>query len=376
MIRDILDRMRNRGKVALAMSGGVDSSVAAYLLLKEGYEVVGFHMKTVPDDVFKVIPEEKKVCCSPADTLDAMRVARQLGIEFHVIHIEEEFRRAVIEYFKSEYMAGRTPNPCAVCNREIKFGLMMDEVMKDGSFDFYATGHYARNGYVPDYGRYLLRKGRVPSKDQAYFLATIDASRLSRLLFPIGDYGKEEIRKIAREIDIPVHSKRESQEICFIPDNDYHRFLKEEMGDLFEPGNIIDEKGALLGTHQGLPFYTIGQRHGLGLATGEKVYVSKLDTDKNEVIVAPRKGLYSKGLIANELNWFIPYEEIEERFGGRIRCKIRKTSPEMDASLKLMDNDEVEVIFDTKQFAITPGQLAVFYHEDLVLGSGFIKEAL
>ncbi|MCD6238998.1 MAG: tRNA 2-thiouridine(34) synthase MnmA [Thermotogae bacterium] len=363
-------------KVALAMSGGVDSSVAAYLLLKEGYEVVGFHMKTVPDEVFNLIPEKKKVCCSPTDTLDAAKVAEQLGIEFHVIHIEEDFRRDVIEYFKSEYIKGRTPNPCAVCNREIKFGLIMDKIMKDTSFNFYSTGHYARRYCETESKRCLLKKGIDPAKDQTYFLATIEPGRLSKILFPIGDYSKEQIRKLAEELGIHVYSKKESQEICFIPDNDYHRFLKEEMKDTVQPGDMVDKNGIVLGTHEGLAFYTIGQRRGLGLATGEKIYVSKLDAEKNEIITAPRKDLYSKGLIASKLNWYIPYEEVEKQYRGRIKCKIRKTSPEAEASLRFLDINRIEVSFNTKQFAITPGQLAVFYHEDTVLGSGFIERAL
>ncbi|OAA31702.1 hypothetical protein AT15_02430 [Kosmotoga arenicorallina S304] len=352
-------------KIGVAMSGGVDSAVAAALLIEMGHEVVGYHMKNLPDSLFEIVPETKKVCCSPSDTFDAFRTAKILGIELKIIRLDEIFRARIIDYFTSEYKKGRTPNPCVLCNDYIKFGALMEKALEDG-MELFASGHYARIIEHPHYG-ISLAKGKASHKDQAYFLSMIKKEKLSKIFFPVGELTKEEIREKAKSLGLPVHQKRESQELCFIPDNDYRRFLSSE-GIKLPDGDIVDIAGNILGKHHGLAFYTIGQRRGLGISSKEKLYVIDIDTINNRIIVGPYEKTLKKRFTAAQPNWLIDIKDGELR----CQCMIRSTMKPEKASV-YSEKDRLTVEFDNPVSAITPGQLAVFYVGDVVLGSAFIE---
>lgn len=346
-------------RVVVAMSGGVDSSVAAAFLKEKGYDVVGMTMK---------LWGEENRCCSPEDVEDARCVARKLGIPHYVVSVKESFRKSVVDYFVSEYEKGRTPNPCAVCNPRIKFGELLQKAMALGA-RFLATGHYAIVTYDSEREKFYLRRGKERGKDQSYFLARLSQHSLEQTLFPVGNFPKVKIRKLAERFGLPVAGKMESQEVCFVPKGDVTGFIEKQRGKVFPEGPILDEEGHFVGTHRGIIGYTIGQRKRLGIAVGRPVYVTKIDADTNTIFIGEENELYRKGFTATDAHWISVPEFVEPiRVKVRIRYKHR---PDW-AVVTPRENRKVEVTFDKPQRAITPGQLAVFYDGDFVLGSAWI----
>lgn len=352
-----------KGTVAVGMSGGVDSSLAAYLLKEQGYNVIGITMKH-----WGGIEDTKgKTCCTLDDVYDAKRVCDDLGIPHYTINLESEFKNKVIDYFVEEYINGRTPNPCVVCNRNIKMGKFIDFAYSIGA-DYFATGHYA---VVKDGNLYM---GNDVKKDQAYFLAQIKKEYLKKLIFPLGGMLKTEVRKLAEEKNIRVYSKRDSQEICFIENDDYKDFLRK-MADpsSFRHGNIVDKSGKRLGKHEGIPFYTIGQRKGLGISHTSSLFVVGFDYEKNEIIVGSNEDLMENKLICTGIN-LLAYDNIKELDGMEVAVKTRSRDTLHIGKIDVLDQDTLEVSFHDNIRAITPGQNAVFYNnEGMVLGSGFIR---
>ena len=356
-------------KVGIALSGGVDSAVALYLLLKEGHEVKAFHMKTKDDEFFIRKGIKKKVCCSPSDTADAIRIAHSLGVEIEIVDVREIFREKVIKPFKADLLRGLTPNPCVHCNRYVKFGYFMDYVLSQG-FDAFASGHYVRVEFSDRYGKKVLKKGIDKKKDQSYFLARIEPWRIEKLLFPNGNHTKEEIRKIAEEAGIHVAKKQESQDVCFIPDGNLENFLEEEGIKLTE-GRVITMGEEIVGTHLGYPLYTIGQRRGMKIEKfGRRFYVKEKIPEENLLVVSELEGVFFSGLVAIDPVWHV---DVPEKF--RCVCRVRKKAEEAPAIVKVKDG-EVEVSFEKKVFAVTPGQIAAFYDEDTLLGGAIIKEGI
>jgi tRNA-specific 2-thiouridylase len=357
-------------KVAVGLSGGVDSSVAAALLKKQGYDVIGITMAVYDGSVNPIIKGAKHACYGPDEQEDldmTELICKKLDIPFHVIDLKKEFRTHVIEYFKSEYLTGRTPNPCVVCNRELKFGFLLDKAKRAGiDFDFFATGHYARIDKLHD--RYLLKRPIDLSKDQTYFLYALKQDQLSRILFPVGEYKKKQIREIARSLSLKSADNPESQD--FISGNDYTPLFHK--GEVKE-GDIIDESGMAIGRHKGIIHYTLGQRRGLGIASERPLYVTKIDADNNRIIVSHKEDLFSKSLIASDLN-LISMQTMDKDYS--VRAKIRLNHKAVQAIVAPHENDKVKVVFNEPQLAITPGQSVVFYSDDMVLGGGIINEIL
>ena len=345
-------------RVAVAMSGGVDSSVAAALLVKEGYDVIGI--------THQIWPSEKQSfggCCG-LDAIDSARaVANKLSIPYYVLDLRQEFADKVISVFCREYGAGRTPNPCVLCNQFVRFGIMLDKVLKMG-IDAVATGHYVR--LVESSGSLHLYRSSDSKKDQSYFLYTLDQNILSYLLFPVGGLEKTEVRRLATELGLPSASRKDSQDICFIQ-QDYRSFLMSNIS--LNPGDIVDISGRVIGKHEGLGLYTIGQRHGLNIAGGEPLYVIRLDKDENRVVVGPQDALYSDILTAVDVNWI---SGSPPAVNTPVTARVRYHAPRAEAALTLTDNG-VKVIFKQPQMAIAPGQSVVFYSGDEVLGGGIIK---
>ena len=347
--------MNMKKRILLGMSGGVDSSVSAVLLQKQGYEVIGATMN-MWTDTEKSIEDAKKVC-------------QKLGIEHHVIDCIEKFRCNVINKFISEYENAKTPNPCVECNRYLKFGAFYEKAKELGC-EYIATGHYAKTEYSEKYKRYVLKKSDEIKKDQTYFLYYIPKEEIEYIVFPLQNRAsKEETRKIAEETGLEVAQKKDSQEICFIPDNDYQGFLQKHSSQRPKSGNIVLKDGTILGKHNGLINYTIGQRKGLGISYKEPLYVIKLDIQKNQVIVGTEQDLYSKELIANEINW-LAINELKEPL--RLTAKVRYRAKEAQCVVYPIEENQVKVIFDEPQRAITPGQSVVFYDENIVVGGGKI----
>lgn len=351
------------GRVVLAMSGGVDSSVSAFLLKQQGYDVIGLFMRTGMHGGDDHRKENKKGCCSAIDAGDGRRVADRLDIPFYALDFEKEFDR-IIDYFADEYLVGRTPNPCVVCNNWLKFGKLWS-FGKQLEADFIATGHYAqivRNG-----DEFELHKGLDPDKDQSYVLHGIKRSVLPHLLFPIGHLPKSEVRSIARELGLAVADKPDSVEICFVPDNDHARLVRERRPELQTAGNFVDRSGNVLAEHDGYERFTVGQRKGLGYAAGERRYVLEIIPDSHDVVLGERDDLLAPGLIADKVNWLIetPREPL------RCTAKIRYRHAGITSTVIANEND-VTVEFDEPQIAVAPGQAVVFYDGDRVLGGGWI----
>ncbi len=350
------------------MSGGVDSSVAACLLKDQGYDVVGLFMRmgNLPEAVTGQGPGSKsRGCCSLEDAHDAERVAEFLDIPFYVLNFREAFE-GLVDYFCKEYMQGRTPNPCIICNHNLKFGKLLGFAADIGAH-YLATGHYAR--LATSDGRYCLKTGRDARKDQSYVLFSLTQQQLSRALFPLGDWSKEDVRKKAAELGLRTGSKPDSQEVCFVPDEGYRGLLRRHMGDTDTAGPIVDTCGNVLGTHPGVQFFTIGQRRGLGIAMGEPYYVVDIDPVSRVVTVGRREETLVREFSVTGLNWVAI-----ERPGGRLeaKVKIRYNHAPAAATVYPVEDDTVNVVFDEPQKAVTPGQAAVFYRGDLVLGGGWI----
>ena len=358
--------MSEKKKAVIAMSGGVDSSVAAYLMKEAGYECIGATMKLYDNE--EIGMDKEKTCCSLSDVEDAGNVARSFDMPFYVLNFKDEFEKEVIERFVNTYMEGGTPNPCIECNRYLKFHKLMQR-MYELDCDYVVTGHYARISYDAGSGRYLLRKGMDETKDQSYVLYNLTQEQLSHTLFPLGEYHKTEIREIADRLGIVNANKPVSQDICFVPDGDYAHFIETYCGRTFPEGDFVTEDGTVLGKHKGIIRYTIGQRKGLGLALPEPLYVCEKRMDTNTVVLGKNEKLFHDTLEASDLNW-IAFEEITEPV--RCKAKIRYKQKEADATIEKISEDKVRVIFDEPQRGITAGQAVVFYDGDLVLGGGKI----
>jgi tRNA-specific 2-thiouridylase len=357
-------------RVVVAMSGGVDSSTTAWFLKEKGYEVIGATMCIGMMDKTQGGPAR---CCSLGDIEDARRVALQLEIPFYVFHLKEEFEKEVIQYFCEEYVKGRTPNPCILCNERMKFGSFLKMALELEA-DFIATGHYARLDFDERIGRTLLKKGVDRRKDQSYVLFSLTQEQLRHTLFPLGEHRKEEVRKKALQLGLRVHDKPESQEVCFIQESSYHSFLSERLKESIEPGPIVDREGNVLGKHKGIPFYTIGQRRGLRLAKGKPLYVIGIDREKNGIVVGGEEEVYGDTFIVDSVNWIVPQKMISSSHNTQV--KIRYNHPGSEASISPKGEGELEVKFKSPQKAITPGQAAVFYDGETVLGGGWIKEVV
>ena len=353
-------------KVVVAMSGGVDSSVAATLLKERGYEVIGITMQLQPSNRLAEEADRFGGCCGLGAVTDARKVAQRLDIPHYVVNFRDVFARHVIADFCREYSLGRTPNPCIRCNQYIKFDALLKRAWELGA-SMIATGHYARIGN--NHGRYVLQKSTDRQKDQTYFLYMMTQQQLRHSLFPVGSLTKEEVRSIAEKFELPITDKPESQEICFIPDNDYARFLEDYTGTTSQPGPIVDRQGNILGEHRGIVSYTIGQRKGLGIASREPLYVVAIDPKKNTITVDGKDKVYATELVASDLNWI----SIEGPDGPMsIKAKIRYLHREAEATVTPSDKIEVMVKFREPQMAITPGQAVVFYDGDIVVGGGTI----
>jgi len=355
---------RDRKRVLLGMSGGVDSSVAGYLLREQGYDVIGVTMKVWPQDC---ISRAEDKCCGPQAVADARAVAHSLGIPHYVVDEADQFERTVIDYFTSEYQAGRTPNPCVMCNEKLKFGNLWGKAEALGC-DFIATGHYAIIEHHRD--RAVLRKGIDPRKDQSYFLFSLRQPQLRRALTPLGTMRKPEIRKIARSLGLKVADKIDSQEICFVPGNDYKAFLRSHLGENeFHRGEIYDVEGNFVGEHDGIELFTIGQRKGLPGGSAKPRYVVDLDAETNRVIVGDVEDLVCDEFEIDRTNWIareLPDEDVDAT------VKIRYSHPGTPATVTSLENHRARIRLHEPQRAITPGQAAVIYDGDVVIGGGWI----
>ena len=358
-------------RVVVAMSGGVDSSLTAALLVHQGYDVIGATMQIWEKDTGVDDPDSRG-CCSLSAVDDARRVANKLGIPYYVLNFREMFQETVVDYFMAEYSAGRTPNPCIACNRYVKFEGLLTKALSLGA-QYVATGHYAQIMHDDERQRYILRKGVDASKDQSYALYHLNQRTLGHFLMPLGSFNKTDTRKMAKELGLSVADKPDSQEICFVPNDDYKAFLKERIPKSLRPGNIVDTTGKVLGRHQGVQLYTVGQRKGLGLAVGKPLYVIAVDAARNQVIVGSDEDVFAKELIASDLN-FITIDSLDRPL--QVEAKIRYSAQPAAATITPLPNGQVNVRFEALQRAITPGQSVVFYHGDIVVGGGIITKTI
>lgn len=359
-------------KVVIAMSGGVDSSLAARLLVEQGYDVMGVTLKLWGYIDTGGKPGHESNCCSLDDINNAKAECASLGIPHYTLDMSAEFKNIVMENFVSEYKAGRTPNPCVLCNTEIKWHRLLDK-LDDLGVDLLATGHYARKVKHAESGKYVIERGKDLHKDQSYVLWGIRPEDLERTLFPLGELSKQEVRKIASDAEMATADTPESMEICFVPDNDYRRFLNEQHPEVAEsapPGDFVDASGAVIGQHQGIYNYTVGQRKGLGLATGERVFINHIDAENNTIHVGSKADAESSSFIVNSLNWLIPKSYILDQ---DVAVQIRYNHTAKPARISPISEDEVRITFAAPENAITPGQSAVIFLNDQVVGGGIIK---
>ena len=365
-------------RVVLAMSGGVDSSAAAYLLREQGYEIIGLFMRSGateescqlddPDALPVLnVKSHKQGCCSASDAADARKVADELDIPFHALNFEDAFGR-IKDYFADEYLAGRTPNPCVQCNNWLKFGKLWDFAQQVGASKI-ASGHYAQV-ISEKTGEYALHRGIDPTKDQSYVLFGLNQNLLQHILFPVGGYTKKEIRKLANQTGLRTANKKDSQEICFIPDNDYAGFVNRYRGQQETAGQFVDSSGNLLGEHPGYEHFTIGQRRGLGIAFGEPRFVLEIRPESKQVVLGVHEELGRTGLNALRANWL---QAVPDRF--RCQAQIRYQATPAWCEVECLDDDQFRLIFDEPQFGVAPGQAVVCYEEDLVLGGGWIQNS-
>ncbi len=353
-------------KVMVGMSGGVDSAVSAYLLLKNGYEPTGVNCRFFDNgDAFI----KEKTCCSLEDSKDARSVAYKIGIPFYVFNFTDDFREKVIGKFIDVYTKGATPNPCIDCNRYLKFDKLLKRAL-ELEHDYVATGHYARNEFDESSGRFLLKKGVDETKDQSYVLYMLTQFQLSHTLFPLGSMRKTEVREVAEEMGFVNAKKHDSQDICFVPDGDYASFIEKSIDKTFPCGDFVDRDGNVLGTHKGIIRYTIGQRRGLGLSLKAPLYVLEKDPQKNRVVLAPEEYLFSKDLYATDIN-LIAVEKLEKPM--RVKAKVRYKQGEQWATVEQTDKNRFHVEFDAPQRAFAKGQAVVLYDGDVVVGGGTIE---
>jgi tRNA-specific 2-thiouridylase len=356
-------------RVVVAMSGGVDSSVAAALLKERGCEVIGMTMQIWDYSSFTAQHGESfGTCCSLDDVYDARRVAESLDIPFYVVNFEKHFAEKVIGRFCDDYFNGRTPNPCVICNQVLKFEILLQRA-RELQADYLVTGHYAR--VVPDDGQFVLRKGLDSNKDQSYFLFTLTQEQMRLVRFPLGEMTKDEVRGHATRLGLNVAEKPESQDICFVPDGDYVRFLEEQRGSGVMNGDIVHVDGQVLGRHQGTYRYTIGQRRGLGLAWPEPLYVVGIDAENRKVFVGEKQHLAVSHCLLGDLNWLVEPPGLS--FDAS--CRIRYRHREVPSTVTIFEDGSARVDFEEPQSGVTPGQAAVFYHGDRVLGGGWIEKA-
>jgi tRNA-specific 2-thiouridylase len=356
---------QNKTRVVVGMSGGVDSSATAALLLEQGYDVVGITLKLWPQDC---VSRAEDKCCGPQAVADARAVCHKLGVPYYLIDEAAEFQTKVIQYFADEYKSGRTPNPCVLCNQNLKFGRLLERADQLGA-RYIATGHFARLETGPDGQRTLLKRGRDPRKDQSYFLFSLRQEQLARAMFPLGEKTKSDTREVARHCNLKTADKPESMEICFVPDNDYGRFLQQAKLAAPHTGDIVNLHGQVLGHHEGIEFYTIGQRKGLRISSPKPLYVVDLDAQNNRVVVGDDSDLERDEFEVDRCNW-IPFDDPPANL--EVSVKIRYNHPGALGSVTPLGAGRAKVKLHAPQRAITPGQAAVFYQDDLVVGGGWI----
>ena len=365
------DTTQENGKkrVVVAMSGGVDSSVAAALLVEAGYDVIGMMMRlwSEPGAVRGVSGNR---CCTPDQMVDARRVANHLNIPFYVVDVQTHFRETIVQFFIDEHLAGRTPNPCVECNRKIRFTFLLEHALALDA-QYLATGHYARTRLVNE--AYEVLKGVDESKDQSYVLHMLNQDQMAHVLFPVGHYEKSEVRELARRFGLMVAGKHDSQDLCFLADGDYRRFLNQYSERAIQPGPIVTEAGEELGQHAGLPFYTIGQRKRLGISAPQPLHVLRKDNSRNVLVVGPREALGQQALIARDLSWIAGHPP---QASMPVQIKIRYTARPVAGFVSVREDGSAYAEFDEPVFGVTPGQAAVFYDNEICLGGGLITHSI